>query len=89
MVSSNGIIIRDINGRSVRRSKNLRGILEYCRTCQVERVDLFGPNRDGEGVLGVTWADGSTCVTDFASYRLMAEWAKARRAFDGRVYVAS
>lgn len=75
------IRIFDRDGAVIRRSANLRGIIDYSRDVAVERVDLFGPNSTGGGTMGVTWVDGSTCLADFASFTVMSRWASKRRQF--------
>jgi hypothetical protein len=66
--------------RVVSRSRNLRGILEYSRTHFVARIDLY--KHDLEGQLGITWANGSTVITSFASFDVMQRWVK-RPLFKG------
>lgn len=73
--------VRDINGRVVARSQNLRGIRAYTQKSAlnyIERADLFGPNKQGGGTLGITWADGATALVDFASFTVMRAWVDAR-----------
>lgn len=63
------IIIRDKAGRAVSRSKNLRGILDYSRKNEVERVDLYpGPQ------LGIAWKNGASMLADFADATVMRAW---------------
>lgn len=74
------IIIRDASFRIVSRSRNLRGILSRNRQHAVDRVDVW-EGKTGGAQLGVTWADGSSCITDFASFTVCVQWCAARRAF--------
>ena len=74
------ITIRDASLRTVSTSKNLRGILTHCRKVSPERVDLWR-HKCGSGTLGVSWLDGSTVICSFASYEVLTDWVKARRAF--------
>jgi hypothetical protein len=85
MAVGDTVKIRDASGRVIHTSRNLRGILDYSRgRCViVERVDLFPLKHSEGGTMGITWNTGATCITDFASYRVMVEWAKARRCFKG------
>ena len=80
MRASNPVVIRDSAGRPVKRSENLRGILDYTnqRGVWVERLDLFGPNKQGGGTLGVTWNTGATTLADFADFSVMEDWVKQR-----------
>ena len=71
------ILIRNKDFEVVSRSRNLRGILSYSRHTAVERIDLYKAP-DGCGQFGITWCDGASCITDFASYNVMADFAKKR-----------
>jgi hypothetical protein len=82
------INIRDSQGRVVQRSANLRGIVTRAGKVGVERADVFGPNKQGGGTLGVTFLDGSTVLTDFADYKVLTQWVKERRQFRGVVKIA-
>lgn len=73
-------IIRDRDMRVVRRTRNLRAILEHSRDHAVERLDVY-PGPHGTGQLGVAWADGSTTIVDFASINVLREWIARRRCF--------
>jgi hypothetical protein len=75
------VTIRDNSFNIVQRSKNLRGILERTRRIAVDRVDVWPDKAGDTAQLGVTWVDGSSCVTDFASFKLCKQWCRARRAF--------
>lgn len=74
------VVIRDIDFQVASRSRNLRGILEYSRRHPVERVDIWEA-RGGAAQLGIAWSNGSTCVTDFASFEVCKRWCAARRNF--------
>lgn len=69
------ITIYDRDLKAVRRSRNLRGIIEY--PSSVERVDVWTSQ------LGVTWTDGSSTIIDFADHGVLLDWIKARRMFRG------
>jgi hypothetical protein len=75
------VLIRDADFRVVRTSRNLRGIIGYSRTHAVERVDIYPSSHDCSAQLGIAWADGATCITDFASFEICKNWCAARRAF--------
>jgi len=77
---TNPIVIRDSAGRAIKRSENLRGILDYTRqrSVWVERIDLFGPNKQGGGTAGFTWNTGATALADFQDFSVMEDWVKAR-----------
>ena len=67
------VIIRDYEGRVIRRSKNLRGIRDY--PCYVERVDMWGAQ------LGVTWLNGAFTIVNFADANMLRQWVGRRRMF--------
>lgn len=76
------VIIRDADGHVVSRSRNLRGILEYSRRVPVERIDIWR-NPDETAQLGITWTNGSSTITDFASFNVCKQWCASRRNFSG------
>ena len=76
----NTVVIRDVDFKPVRASRNLRGIMEYTRKHAVQRVDIW-PGKDGGAQLGIAWLDGASCITDFASAHVCKQWCAARRAF--------
>lgn len=75
-------VIYDADLRVVKKSKNLRGILDYSRTHTVERVDVYQSAR----LLGVTWTNGASTVVQFADAKVMRRWAEARKCFKGAVF---
>lgn len=63
-------------GAVVRRSKNLRGIIEYWRETDISSVTII---RCGTGAIVKIWfADMAFCCTDFADFRVAHEWFKSR-----------
>lgn len=75
-------VIRDADFRVVKKSQNLRGILDYSRDHAVERVDLY----DSERLLGVTWTNGASTVVRFADAKVLRRWAEARKCFRGAAF---
>lgn len=72
-------IIKD--GKTIRTSKNLRGLLEYWRHTSVDKVKII---RCGDGAIALVWfADSAFCCTDFASFRVASEWFDKRIARRG------
>ncbi len=70
------------NGKAIRRSKNLRGIIDYSRVSQVVKVDgIFDPENEVRGILTVKYSDGCTSTASFASYHIMVDWVRNRRIF--------
>ena len=76
------IEIRDRNGEVIHRSKNLRGIFDHARHTWVEEAVAM-PTWQSTGLLCVTFGDGSTCRTEFASYGVLVQWLRSRRSWAG------
>lgn len=76
------IEIVDLRGRIIHRSRNLRGILDHARRTWVEEAEAT-PGEEGKGILHVTFGDGSTCRTEFASYQVLCWWLRSRRSWAG------
>jgi hypothetical protein len=75
------VVIRDRDFKPVNVSRNLRGIISSSGRNAVERVDVW-PSKSGDGAqLGVTWTNGSSVITDFASFKVCKAWCAARRSF--------
>lgn len=75
------IVIRSSDFRVVSTSRNLRGLLTYARRSPVTRVDLY-ENKPGAAwgaQFGIVFADGSTSISDFASYSILCAWVETRR----------
>lgn len=70
--------IYDKDLRTVSTSRNLRGILEYTRKNTVERVDIW-PNKSG-AQFGITWSNGSSCISEFADATVCAQFFRHRIA---------
>ena len=70
------VTIYSQSGKPVSTSRNLRGILVYCRTHRVESVHIGLP-----ATLYVTWANGAHVVTDFADHSVLMDWVRARKHF--------
>lgn len=66
-------------GKVVSTSRNLRGIMTYSGKVAPKQITL---TQDGvRGWLSVTWVDGATVQTEFASYHIMVDWVRNRRRF--------
>lgn len=76
------IEIVDPRGRIIHRSRNLRGILDHARRTWVEEA-VATPAEEGKGILSVTFGDGATCRTEFASYQVLCWWLRSRRSWAG------
>jgi hypothetical protein len=66
------------NGQIVKRSRNLRGIVDYSRVSVPARVELI-PVGKSSGSLRVIFADGASTRVNFASYSIMVDWVRNRR----------
>lgn len=72
------------NGAIIRRSRNLRGMLDYARTSLVAAVETMrDPANNTRGILAVTYADGATCRASFASFNIMIDFVRNRRTWRG------
>lgn len=72
------------NGAIVKRSKNLRGMLDYSRVSPVVRVATMR-NKDlpVRGDLLVEYLNGAYCSASFASYHIMIDFVRNRRGWRG------
>lgn len=75
-------VIRDADFRIVKKSSNLRGIIEYSRRAPVKTVMLF----HAAPALGVVWGDGAATLVRFADATVMRQWAEARQCFKGATF---
>ena len=71
--------IYDEEGRVVKASSSLRGIIEYSRRTPVKVVRLFHT----VPALGIEWVDGARTLVRFADDAVMRRWAETRRCFKG------
>jgi hypothetical protein len=76
------LYVYDRQGRTVRRSKNLRGVLTHYRA---KPQDIVVKVCDAKLTDGYTvtfyWQDGDHCATTFADWRVLLTWLAARRAW--------
>lgn len=76
-------IIKD--GKTIRTSKNLRGMLDYARVSPVTSVNAYrDPSNSERGLLDVTYFDGAQSRASFASYHVMVDWVRERRSWRNR-----
>lgn len=78
------IHIKNKGGDVIRRSRNLRGVLDYARDVSpVQTVSITARHVPGESVYHVrfTFDDGSTCTAPFADWRVAADFLLARRSW--------
>lgn len=77
------IQIKNKGGDVIRRSRNLRGVLDYARVSPVESVSITARHVPGDSSyhLAFRFDDGSTCTAAFAAWRVAADWLLARRSW--------
>jgi hypothetical protein len=69
-----------LNGVTVSRSKNLRGLLRY--RSWVKKVETrIDPVNSHRGELRVTYSEGAQGFATFNSYGIMIDWVRNRRAW--------
>jgi hypothetical protein len=66
--------------RTVARSRNLRGLLDYARNRSPVIIAAMTRTADGADVF-VRFADHAHCRTTFADYSVAVAWFKARRSW--------
>jgi len=74
-----------LDGKVVKRSANLRGVLDYARTHGVHAVYVDPNNRskpesDGAWVVFI-FDNGAHCTTEWASFTVACQWIMARRSW--------
>ena len=73
-----------LQGHIVRRSQNLRGVLDYARdTSRVESVTIIHEETPAGYPVLFTFRDGATCSTNFADLSVAAEFLRSRRSWGG------
>ena len=82
---SNMTLIYDKTGAIVRRSRNLRGLLEHARrvvpvSARLERLHSSGPDT-GFYRLCVRFHNGDIAVSPFSDWRVAADWCRSRRSW--------
>lgn len=65
------------HGRVIRKSQNLRGLMDYARVSRVVGVDTSTPC-----FLRVHYADGAEGIARFACHNVMLAWVAARRRWN-------
>ncbi len=81
------IEISNPQGQVSHRSRNLRGVLDHARRAGLWSAHAY-PSACGQGLLGVTFADGAQCQVEFASYVVLCDWLRARRSWAGARSIA-
>lgn len=78
-------------GQAVKRSKNLRGIIEYARqTSDVAEITverLTNPDKGTFYPVTFIFRNGAECSVDWADWRVLVRWIKARRSWDTSVII--
>jgi len=68
------------NGQIIRKSKNLRGMLDYARVSPVKRIELT-PQGKVNGRLRVIYNDGAVTSSNFANFHIMVDFVRNRRTW--------
>lgn len=71
-------IIKD--GCVIRKSHNLRGMLDYARVSPVVRVESSRAGK-ASGALHVVYKDGAESKANFRSYHIMIDFIRNRRSW--------
>ena len=71
-----------LHGKPVKRSKNLRGFLEYARKHPVKLIAIRRLTQ-GEGYLYVRFENEANYITTFADFRVLKQWISERRNLRG------
>jgi hypothetical protein len=66
-------------GQIVKRSKNLRGLLDYARLYKPVRIEISPQGEAGR--LRVFFSDGASCSAAFCSYPVLIKWVDARKSW--------
>ena len=77
--------IYDKDLRTISTSRNLRGILEYTRKNTIDRVDIW-PTESG-AQFGITWLNGSFCISDFADAMVCKAFFAKRKTFNHNIII--
>lgn len=83
------MVIR-LDGQIVKRSMNLRGIMDYARDVSAVTVLHIFKNEDGSGYAHIAFDNGAEADVNFADYSVLKHWAERRltvnRNFTGADY---
>ncbi len=74
------IVISDINGNVIRKSANLRGLLDHARRTPVETVELTRKPA-GAAMVRVNFYNGDWAVASFGSATVAHNWIMSRRSW--------
>jgi len=74
--------IFDRDGKVVRTSQNLRGVLEHARAHGVDWATVSGFWRSPKGRLTVVFGDYSWTEVTFEDFKVATEWVKSRRSWN-------
>lgn len=75
-------VILNSAGQVIRRSRNLRGLLDHARRSEVISVAvMLKPERPGYYDYRVTFANGDSATDVFADWRVAADFTAARRTW--------
>lgn len=75
-------VILDANEREIRRSRNLRGLLDHARR-KAPKIARLEPSATDSGawILTVTFDGGDTALSRWQDWTVCADWIAARRSW--------
>ena len=79
------VTIHDSDNKAIRKSRNLRGLLDYAREHSICRLSIYERNEETEtsAYIYVGFTNGAWCCVNFADYRVLRMWVSARRVLRG------
>lgn len=73
------------DGKTVSRSKNLRGILEYARKHKIRAISMATHSTAGatcqHATLRITFGDNAQTAADFADVNHIKQWLRSRKSW--------
>lgn len=83
--------ISDMHGRTIKRSQNLRGVLEFARANPCNVVELRALEGEQSGFYGVAFhfEGGAHSYHVWSDWRVLMDWLRSRRTWCGRLSVDS
>lgn len=78
----NGVYVYDMHGKTIRKSRNLRGVIEHYRAnpCDMVVKVIEWPDY-GDYDVTFYFGDGDSAKARFADWRVLLDWLKARRSW--------
>lgn len=74
-------LIYNEEGEQIRESRNLRGLLDHARRVAPVSIHCGPPDSQGYSVITVFFANCDYAVTNWADWRVAADWFRSRRSW--------